>query len=57
MFTGKLTTGNVIAPITDGRLQGDVITFTAAGAKYSGKVTGNAIEGTRDGAKWQATRK
>ncbi len=58
MFTGKLATGNVIAPITDGRLKGDLITFTAAGTKYSGKVTGNTIEGTRDGgAKWQAARK
>ncbi len=58
MFTGKLTTGNVIAPITDGKLKGDLITFTAAGAKYSGKVTGSSIEGTRDGgAKWQAARK
>ena len=57
-FTGKLATGNVIAPITDGKLKADQISFTAAGTKYSGKVTGNAIEGTRDGGgKWQAMRK
>lgn len=59
-ISGKLTTGNVIAPITDGQMSGDRIAFTAAGAKYAGKVVGNAIEGTTisssgDG-KWQATR-
>jgi SAM-dependent methyltransferase len=59
-FTGKLTTGNVVAPITDGKLKGDEITFTAAGAKYTGKVTGSTIQGTRTGGpgdgKWTATR-
>jgi SAM-dependent methyltransferase len=56
-FTGKLTTGNVIAPITDGRLNGDQITFTAAGATYTGRASGDAMEGTRSGGgKWQATR-
>ena len=60
MFTGKLTTGNVIAPITDGRLKADEISFTAAGVKYTGKVAGNAIEGTRSGGSadgaWEAKR-
>jgi hypothetical protein len=59
--TGKLTTGNVIAPIADGKLEADKITFTAAGARYTGRVKGGAMEGTsnKDGVetRWQATRK
>jgi hypothetical protein len=61
LFTGKLTTGNVIAPITDGRLQADRITFTAGGTRYSGVVKGAAMEGTSTTGgvetRWQATRK
>jgi hypothetical protein len=59
-FTGKLATGNVVAPITDGKLAGDTITFTAAGTQYTGRVSGAAIEGTAkaDGTEspWRATR-
>jgi hypothetical protein len=58
-FMGRLTTGNVVAPITDGQLKADEITFTAAGAKYTGKVAGNAMQGTitgGPGGKWEATR-
>jgi SAM-dependent methyltransferase len=43
-----------------GRLRGEEITFTAAGAVYSGRVNGRSIEGTvvSDGktSKWTATR-
>jgi precorrin-6B methylase 2 len=60
-FTGKLTTGNVVAPIAKSRLDGDRIVFTAAGTEYTGRVTGAAMEGTarKDGtdAAWRATRK
>jgi SAM-dependent methyltransferase len=56
-FTGKLGTGNVIALITDGKLDGDRIAFTAAGVAYTGQVSGSAMEGTRSGGdKWRATR-
>lgn len=59
-FSGSLKTGNVVAPITDGKMAGDQITFTAGGTSYTGKVNGNAIEGvTKAGAteaKWQAAR-
>jgi hypothetical protein len=59
-FTGKLTTGNVIAPIAKSKMNGDRITFTAAGAEYTGRVTGNTMEGTRKSGgaetKWRATR-
>lgn len=60
-FTGTLKTGNVIAPITKGRLDGDQITFTAGDTQYSGSVKDNAMEGTSKAAstagKWQAIRK
>jgi len=60
-FTGKLTTGNVIAPIGNGKLDGHKITFTAGGTEYTGRVSGNAMEGISKSAggadaKWQATR-
>ena len=60
MFTGTVKTGNVVAPISNGKLAGDQITFTAGNTEYHGKVDGNKIEGMakegdKDG-KWQASR-
>ncbi len=56
-FTGTLKNGNVVAPITNGKLKGDEITFTAGGTEYTGKVNGTTIEGTtKSGEKWQAKR-
>ena len=56
-FTGTLKNGNVVAPITDGKLKGDTISFTAGGTEYTGKVNGTTIEGTtKSGEKWQAKR-
>ena len=60
-FRGRLTTGNVVAPISDGKLAADQISFTAGDTQYTGWVRGNTMEGTaRKGgsdAKWQASRK
>ncbi len=60
VVSGTLKSGNVVAPIVDGKLVGDQITFTAGATVYTGKVDGNAIEGTsRTGEKkeaWKATR-
>lgn len=45
--------------ITSASLRGDTITFAADGREYSGKVSGDRIEGTVKGAtsgKWSATR-
>jgi precorrin-6B methylase 2 len=58
MITGTLRNGNVTTPIS-GKLNGDQISFTAGGAQYTGRVNGNAIEGTVKGGsdgKWSATR-
>jgi SAM-dependent methyltransferase len=46
MVSGTLKSGNVAAPIANGRLNGDQISFTARGAQYTGRVSGNTIEGT-----------
>ena len=43
--------------VTEGRLRGDQIEFTAGGVKYSGRVDGNTIRGTSGGAPWTATRR
>jgi hypothetical protein len=56
-FDGTLKNGNVITPITNGKLKGDTITFTAGGTDYTGKVNGSMIEvTTKSGDKWQAKR-
>jgi hypothetical protein len=53
MVTGSLGT----AKISDGRLRGDEITFTAGTSKYTGKVNGNTITGTVNGKAFTATKK
>jgi SAM-dependent methyltransferase len=56
-FTGTIADGNVITPVTDGKLRGDEITFTAAGVRYAGKVDGDTMAGTTEsGTTWQAKR-
>jgi SAM-dependent methyltransferase len=59
-ISGRLKTGNVIAPVTSGKMSGDRIAFSAGGTQYTGTVVGNAIDGGSKGdggeAKWQATR-
>ena len=59
-FTGKLTTGNVIAPIMKGKLNGAEIAFSAGGTDYTGTVSGDVIEGKRKSgdteSAWRATR-
>jgi hypothetical protein len=46
------------APIANGKMRGDEISFTVGSNTYRGRVTGNRIEGTTsDGGKWQATRR
>jgi precorrin-6B methylase 2 len=56
MVSGKL--GG--ADISGGRLRGDEITFSVGGAKYTGRVAGNAMKGTvtgGSGGTFTATRK
>ncbi len=45
MLSGTLKTGDRLTPVK-GRMNGDEITLTAGSVQYSGRVNGNAIEGT-----------
>ena len=59
MVTGTLKSGNNTLNITNGKLRGDQITFTAGNAEYTGRVIGNSIEGSVKGgssSNWSATR-
>jgi hypothetical protein len=46
MITGTLKSGNESTPITNGKLNGDQISFTVGDAQYKGRVNGNAMGGT-----------
>ncbi len=57
MLTGTLKSGGNTLPLSNGRMRGDVITFTAGGTEYTGRVSGNTMRGTtRSGAAFTATR-
>ncbi len=61
MVTGGLTVGSQNSAVEQGRLRGDQISFVIGGNRYSGKVTGDAMEGEvarADGRaeRWKATR-
>ncbi|MBI2295206.1 MAG: class I SAM-dependent methyltransferase [Betaproteobacteria bacterium] len=61
MISGTLKSGGNSTRVANGRLRGDQISFTAGGAQYAGRVSGNAIEGTvKSGggtSPWRATRR
>ena len=60
MVSGTIRLGSDSTPITDGRLRGEKISFTAGNTKYIGRVNGTTIEGTATtgatSAKWRASR-
>ena len=53
-LSGTLSAGGNATPITNGRLQGDRISFTAGSATYTGRVSGDAMRG--DNGAWAAAR-
>ena len=59
-FSGTFKSNTTTLPVTDGGLNGDVISFSAGGASYIGRVSGSAMQGsiTSGGstAPWSATR-
>jgi len=58
-ISGTLKSGTGSTPIANGRLRGDEITFVAGGSTYTGRVNGNAMQGTIAGAgagKWSASK-
>ena len=61
MLSGTLrdnkTPGSAAVPISDARMEGARIRFTAAGKRYVGQVANNQMRGTIDGAAaWTASR-
>jgi precorrin-6B methylase 2 len=57
MLTGELVSGATRTAIADARMLGEEITFTAGGVKYTGRVSGGRMSGTRsDGQSWTATK-
>jgi hypothetical protein len=59
MLAGEMRIGDKTAPISDGRLRGDQMSFTVGGVKYTGKVNGTSMSGTAatgsDTTPWTAT--
>lgn len=56
MLAGQLKSGEKAVPITQGRVRGDRLKFSAGGVEYSGRVSGNRMEGAGKGGAWSATR-
>ena len=59
-FSGTLKSKATTLPVTDGRLNGDLLSFSVGGTTYSGRVSGSAMQGTftsgGNTAPWSATR-
>jgi predicted RNA methylase len=56
-ISGTLKSGNSAAPITNGRLNGEQISFTAGGTQYTGRVNGDTMElNGGSGKNWKASR-
>ena len=57
-LSGTLKSSGGATPISNGKMRGEEISFTAGGKTYNGRVTGTKMEGTiAGGGKWQATRR
>jgi SAM-dependent methyltransferase len=59
VLSGTLRNGSTVTKISDARLRGDQISFTAGNTKYTGRVAGDVIEGRTAGMSsgaWKATR-
>ena len=58
-FSGTLKSGPSSKAVLDGRINGDMITFSIGDAKYTGRVTGNTMQGTfipgQGAIPWSAT--
>ena len=55
--TFQMLKGSLGSTPIEGRLRGTEITFTAGAATYTGRVNGNAMQGTVGGANWSATKR
>jgi SAM-dependent methyltransferase len=61
MVSGTLSSAGRTTPITNGRVRGDRLTFTAPEMEYTGRIAGDRIEGSRgsggNSQSWTATRR
>ena len=59
-LSGTLKSPSGTTPVLNGRLRGETISFVAAGSEYSGRVSGNTIQGSVKAAgktsNWTATK-
>lgn len=56
-LTGSLTQGGQAQPISEAKMDGETITFTAGGRRYTGKLEGGALSGqVEGGAAWRAVK-
>jgi len=59
-FSGTLKSGANLLPVTNGKLSGDLISFSVGDANYDGRVSGSTMQGTFHSAgstaQWEATR-
>jgi hypothetical protein len=60
MISGMLKAGAKTFRVRNGKLNGDLIHFRAGNANYTGRVSGNTMQGTfesgRSTTEWSATR-
>jgi hypothetical protein len=55
-FSGSMRSNGTTTPVSGAKLNGDQISFTTGGVKYSATVSGNSMEGESSKGKWNATR-
>jgi hypothetical protein len=59
-ISGTLKSASGMVPVIDGRMRGEEISFRAGTTQYTGRVSGNSIQGTMTGggktAAWSATK-
>jgi hypothetical protein len=59
-FSGTLKSGTNLLPVTNGKLNGNLISFSVGNVKYTGRVTGSTMEGTYESGgsptPWEATK-
>jgi SAM-dependent methyltransferase len=56
MLAGTLRMGSDSVAIQDARMNGEEIAFTAGDRRFTGRVSGNQMQGTIGGQPWTATR-
>jgi hypothetical protein len=56
-LSGNLKNAGTATKLSNGKLNGEQITFNAGRTRYTGRVSGNTIQGTTSsGANWKGTR-